>query len=117
MATPGYSEELQPSQPQGGSVTTPKSSQQKAGATITPAFLPEIQSSSSSSPSQTGLSSRITQTTPPAILKKAILATPTQVTVAAPQYAVSEIQSSASGSSNGQNTPQYIVVTVSGEAK
>ncbi|MCJ8748129.1 hypothetical protein PDJAM_G00161550 [Pangasius djambal] len=113
MATPGYTEELQPSQPQGGSVTTPKSGQQKASPTVTPAFLPDMQSSSSSSPSQAGLSSRITQTTPPAILKKAVLATPTQVTAAASQYAVSEIQSSASGSSNGQNTPQYIVVTVS----
>ncbi|KAB5523632.1 hypothetical protein PHYPO_G00154800 [Pangasianodon hypophthalmus] len=113
MATPGYTEELQPSQPQGGSVTTPKSGQQKASPTVTPTFLPDMQSSSSSSPSQAGLSSRITQTTPPAILKKAVLATPTQVTAAAAQYAVSEIQSSASGSSNGQNTPQYIVVTVS----
>ncbi|KAM9454188.1 MHC class II regulatory factor RFX1 isoform 1-T1 [Clarias gariepinus] len=114
MATPSYTEELQPSQPQGGSVSTSKSGQQKATSTVvTTSFLPDIQSSSGSSPSQTGLSSRITQATPPAILKKAVLATPTQVTAAASQYAVSEIQSSASGSSNGQNTPQYIVVTVS----
>ncbi|TSK18044.1 MHC class II regulatory factor RFX1 [Bagarius yarrelli] len=90
MATPGYTEELQHSQPQGGSVSTPKISQQKAGN-----FLPDIQSSSSSS--QIGLSSRITQTAPPATLKKAILATPTQTT-AVTQYAVSEIQSSAGGS-------------------
>lgn len=115
MATPGYTEELQSSQPQGGSVTTVKSGQQKASPTVAPAFLSDIQSSSGSSPSQAGLSSRMTQTTPPTILKKAVLATPTQVTAAATQYAVSEIQSSASGSSNGQNTPQYIVVTVSGE--
>ncbi|KAF5895681.1 MHC class II regulatory factor RFX1-like isoform X1, partial [Clarias magur] len=114
MATPGYTEELQPSQPQGGSVGTSKSSQQKATPTVvTPSFLPDIQGSSGSSPSQAGLSSRITQATPPAILKKAVLATPTQVTAATSQYAVSEIQSSAPGSSNGQNTPQYIVVTVS----
>ncbi|GAA6071461.1 MHC class II regulatory factor RFX1 isoform X1 [Tachysurus ichikawai] len=113
MATPGYTEELQPSQTQGGSIIPVKSGQQKAGAGVTPTYLPDLQSSSSSSPSQTGLSSRIAQTTPPGILKKAVLATPTQVTLATAQYTVSEIQSSASGSSNGQNTPQYIVVTVS----
>ncbi|XP_027034692.2 MHC class II regulatory factor RFX1 isoform X1 [Tachysurus fulvidraco] len=113
MATPGYTEELQPSQTQGGSITTVKSGQQKAGPGVTPTYLPDLQSSSSSSPSQTGLSSRIAQTTPPGILKKAVLTTPTHVTLANAQYTVSEIQSSASGSSNGQNTPQYIVVTVS----
>ncbi|KAI5089838.1 MHC class II regulatory factor RFX1 isoform X2 [Silurus meridionalis] len=110
MATPGYTEELQPSQPRGGSVTASKSGQLKTSPTITPVFLSDIQTSSGSSPS---LSSRITQTTPPAILKKAVLATPTQVTAATTEYTVSEIQSSASRSSNGQNTPQYIVVTVS----
>uniref|UniRef100_A0A3B1K4I4 Regulatory factor X1 n=1 Tax=Astyanax mexicanus TaxID=7994 RepID=A0A3B1K4I4_ASTMX len=82
MATPGYTEELQPSQPQGCSITPAKANQQKATPTATPQFLPEIQSPSSSTSAQTTA------------------------------YVTSEIQSSASQSSNGQSTPQFIVVTV-----
>ncbi|XP_072513663.1 MHC class II regulatory factor RFX1 isoform X2 [Salminus brasiliensis] len=109
MATPGYAEELQPSQPQGGSITPAKASQQKATPTATPQFLSEIQNSSSSTSSQTSTTSRAIQATPPLNQKKT---TQPQVTVATAAYVTSEIQSSASQSSNGQSTPQYIVVTV-----
>ncbi|XP_035390822.1 MHC class II regulatory factor RFX1 isoform X1 [Electrophorus electricus] len=113
MATSGYAEELQPSQPQGGSITpAAKPGQQKVPPSDTPQFIPEIQSSSSSSSSQTGPASSARQATPPVSQKKAVLATPPQVTMSSAQYVVSEIQSSASQTSNGQNTPQYIVVTV-----
>ncbi|KAI4885765.1 hypothetical protein NFI96_000490 [Prochilodus magdalenae] len=112
MATPGFAEELQPSQPQGGSITTAKAVPQKATPTATPQFLTEIQSPTSSTPSQTGPTSRATQATPTASQKKTVLATSPQVTVATVPYVTSEIQSSASQSSNGQSTPQYIVVTV-----
>ncbi|XP_017579415.1 MHC class II regulatory factor RFX1 isoform X2 [Pygocentrus nattereri] len=112
MATPGFAEDLQPSQPQGGSITTAKAVQQKATPAATSQFLPEIQSPSSSTPSQTVPTARASQVTPPVSQKKTVLAIPSQVTVAAGPYVASEIQSSASQSSNGQSTPQYIVVTV-----
>ncbi|XP_066516908.1 MHC class II regulatory factor RFX1 isoform X2 [Hoplias malabaricus] len=112
MATSGFAEDLQPSQPQGGSITVAKASQQKAPPTATPQFLPEIQSPSSSVSTQTGPTSRSSQATPPVSQKKAVLATPPQVTVAAVPYVATEIQNPASQSSNGQSTPQYIVVTV-----
>ena len=115
MATPGFAEDLQPSQPQGGSITTAKAVQQKTTPTATPQFLPEIQSPSSSAPSQTVPTARASQATPPGSQKKTVLAIPPQVTVAAVPYVASEIQSSASQSSNGQSTPQYIVVTVTGK--
>ncbi|KAG9262654.1 MHC class II regulatory factor RFX1 [Astyanax mexicanus] len=112
MATPGYTEELQPSQPQGCSITPAKANQQKATPTATPQFLPEIQSPSSSTSAQTSTTSRAIQATPLISQKKTALATPPPATVATAAYVTSEIQSSASQSSNGQSTPQFIVVTV-----
>ncbi|KAK7174336.1 hypothetical protein R3I93_001523 [Phoxinus phoxinus] len=112
MATPVYVRELQQtSQPQGGGVT-PTSGQ---AATVTAApqqFLAELQTTGatpSAAPS-TG------QTTPPpsqAQKSQAIIqAPPAQAPPTQTQYVTAEIQSSPTQSSNAQNTPQYIVVTV-----
>ncbi|XDV13645.1 hypothetical protein PO909_002014 [Leuciscus waleckii] len=112
MATPVYVRELQQtSQPQGGGVT-PTSGQ---AATVTAApqqFLAELQTTGatpSAAPS-TG------QTTPPpsqAQKSQAIVqAPPSQAPPTQTQYVTAEIQSSPTQSSNAQNTPQYIVVTV-----
>ncbi|XP_056127941.1 MHC class II regulatory factor RFX1a isoform X2 [Rhinichthys klamathensis goyatoka] len=112
MATPVYVRELQQtSQPQGGGVT-PTSGQ---AATVTAApqqFLAELQTTGatpSAAPS-TG------QTTPPpsqAQKSQAIVqAPPAQAPPTQTQYVTAEIQSSPTQSSNAQNTPQYIVVTV-----
>ncbi|XP_067237591.1 MHC class II regulatory factor RFX1a isoform X2 [Chanodichthys erythropterus] len=112
MATPAYVRELQQtSQPQGGGVT-PTSGQ---AATVTAApqqFLAELQTTGatpSAAPS-TG------QTTPPpsqAQKSQAIVqAPPAQAPPTQTQYVTAEIQSSPTQSSNAQNTPQYIVVTV-----
>ncbi|CAM4470614.1 unnamed protein product [Leuciscus chuanchicus] len=105
MATSGYTaEDLQPSQSQGGNVT---STQQKATSTTgTSQFLSDMQSSPGSAPSQTGSIIRA-QATPSVTQKKAVLATPPQ----GPQYVTGEIQSTASQTGNGQSA-QYIVVTV-----
>lgn len=109
MATSGYTaEDLQPSQSQGGNVTTASSTQQKATSTTgTSQFLSDMQSSPGSASSQTGSIIRA-QATPSVTQKKAVLATPPH----GPQYVTGEIQSPASG--NGQSA-QYIVVTVTGE--
>ncbi len=111
MATSGYpTEELPPSQSQGGNVTTASSSQQKA----TSQFLSDIQSSPGSAPAQAASIIRV-QATPPVTQKKVVLATPLQGAVTAAQYVAGEIQSSAPQAGNGQSAQQYIVVTVSGE--
>ncbi|KAK7168224.1 hypothetical protein R3I94_002311 [Phoxinus phoxinus] len=112
MATPVYVRELQQtSQPQGGGVT-PTSGQ---AATVTAApqqFLAELQTTGStpSAAPSTG------QTTPPpsqAQKSQAIIqAPPAQAPPTQTQYVTAEIQSSPTQSSNAQNTPQYIVVTV-----
>ncbi|XP_016302853.1 MHC class II regulatory factor RFX1-like isoform X2 [Sinocyclocheilus anshuiensis] len=111
MATPAYVRELQQtSQPQGGGVT-PTSGQ---AATVTAApqqFLAELQTTGAtpSAAPPTG------QTTPPpsqAQKSQAIAqAPPTQAPPTQTQYVTAEIQSSPTQSSS-QNTPQYIVVTV-----
>lgn len=108
MATSGYTaEDLQPSQSQGGNVT---STQQKATSTTgTSQFLSDMQSSPGSAPSQTGSIIRA-QATPLVTQKKAVLATPPQGS----QYVSGEIQSPASQTGNGQSA-QFIVVTVTGE--
>ncbi|XP_057187352.1 MHC class II regulatory factor RFX1 [Triplophysa rosa] len=111
MATSGYAtEELQPSQTQGGSVTTSSSAQQKATCTTTPQFPADIQSSPASAPSHSASIARL-QTTPTS-QKKAVLATPPPGATPIAQYVTGELQSSASQSGNGQRTPQFIVVTV-----
>ncbi|XP_016098475.1 MHC class II regulatory factor RFX1-like [Sinocyclocheilus grahami] len=111
MATPVYVRELQQtSQPQGGGVT-PTSGQ---AATVTAApqqFLAELQATGAtpSAAPPTG------QTTPPpsqAQKSQAIAqAPPAQAPPTQTQYVTAEIQSSPTQSSS-QNTPQYIVVTV-----
>ncbi|XP_077068001.1 MHC class II regulatory factor RFX1a isoform X6 [Siphateles boraxobius] len=112
MATPVYVRELQQtSQPQGGGVTS--TSGQAATVTAAPQqFLAELQTTGatpSAAPS-TG------QTTPPpsqAQKSQAIVqAPPAQAPPTQTQYVTAEIQSSPTQSSNAQNTPQYIVVTV-----
>ncbi|XP_039541173.1 MHC class II regulatory factor RFX1 isoform X1 [Pimephales promelas] len=108
MATSGYTaEDLQPSQSQGGNVTTASSTQQKATSTTgTSQFLSDMQSSPGSASSQTGSIIRA-QAAPSVTQKKAVLATPPQ----GPQYVTGEIQSPASQAGNGRSA-QYIVVTV-----
>ncbi|KAL2087008.1 hypothetical protein ACEWY4_018067 [Coilia grayii] len=114
MATPAYVEDLQqPSQPQGGSVTVTTASP------ATPQFLSDVQTSPSSTAQGSGPTSQTGQATPAAAAssnatqKSAILATSTQVSgTAQTQYVTAEIQTQGVQSSNGQSTPQYIVVTV-----
>ncbi|XP_048051950.1 MHC class II regulatory factor RFX1 isoform X2 [Megalobrama amblycephala] len=111
MATSGYTaEELQPSQSQGGNVTTASSTQQKATSTTTSQFLSDMQSSPGSASAQTGSIIRAQAT--PSVAQKKVLATPPQGAVTAAQYVTGEIQSPASQSGNGQSAQQYIVVTV-----
>ncbi|XP_067260470.1 MHC class II regulatory factor RFX1 isoform X2 [Chanodichthys erythropterus] len=111
MATSGYTaEELQPSQSQGGNVTTASSTQQKATSTTTSQFLSDMQSSPGSASAQTGSIIRAQAT--PLVAQKKVLATPPQGAVTAAQYVAGEIQSPASQSGNGQSAQQYIVVTV-----
>ncbi|XP_016351586.1 MHC class II regulatory factor RFX1-like isoform X2 [Sinocyclocheilus anshuiensis] len=111
MATPAYVRELQQtSQPQGGAVT-PTSGQASTVTAAPQQFLAELQTTGATPsaapptgqttppPSQTQTSQAIAQA-PPA------QAPPTQT-----QYVTAEIQSSPTQSSS-QNTPQYIVVTV-----
>ncbi|XP_051982738.1 MHC class II regulatory factor RFX1-like isoform X1 [Xyrauchen texanus] len=113
MATSGYTtEELQPSQTQGGSIATTSSTQQKPLSTATAQFLPDLQRSPGSAPSQSGPIAR-PQATPSVSQKKAVLATPPQGAATAAQYVAGEIQSSASQPGNSQSTSQFIVVTVS----
>ncbi|XP_055050685.1 MHC class II regulatory factor RFX1a isoform X4 [Misgurnus anguillicaudatus] len=108
MATPAYVRELQQtSQPQTGAVTS--TTGQPATVTVAPQqFLAELQMTSASAAPPAG------QTTPPpAQVQKSpaiVQAPPTQAPPT--QYVTAEIQSSPTQSSNDQNTPQYIVVTV-----
>ncbi|XP_051569671.1 MHC class II regulatory factor RFX1-like isoform X3 [Myxocyprinus asiaticus] len=112
MATPAYVRELQqPSQPQRGVVTS--TTVQTATVTAAPQqFLAELQTTGASAAAAPPAG----QTTPPPAQ-----AQKTQAIVQAPpapapptqtQYVTAEIQSSPTQSSNVQNTPQYIVVTV-----
>ncbi|KAG7491424.1 hypothetical protein MATL_G00003460 [Megalops atlanticus] len=117
MATSGYVEDLQqPSQPQGGSVNVAPG-QPPAPPPAAPAapaqFLTDLQTNATAPPAATPAG----QTTPPAPApppqpqkNAGSLATPTQPPPT--QYVTAEIQSSATQSTNGQTTPQYIVVTV-----
>ncbi|XP_031419728.1 MHC class II regulatory factor RFX1 [Clupea harengus] len=111
MATPAYVEDLrQPSQPQGGSVNVATASP------ATPQFLSEVQASPGSATHGSGPTPQVVQAPPTAssnaTQKSAILASTTPVSTAQTQYVTAEIQSPGIQSSNGQNTPQYIVVTV-----
>lgn len=113
MATPVYVEELQqPTQQPGGALGVAPGQPPAPPTTTPPApppFLAELQTAvtpppvTATAPPQTG------QATPPA-------AQATSQKQAAPaQYVTAEIQGSGTASSNGQSTPQYIVVTVTGE--
>uniref|UniRef100_A0A4W5KCL1 Regulatory factor X1 n=1 Tax=Hucho hucho TaxID=62062 RepID=A0A4W5KCL1_9TELE len=105
MATPGYTEELQPA-PQPNAVTI-------ATQSTTPSHSTPTQFNQSVSiVSTTGQDKLPVQATPTKAQKTVVLATPSQT-----QFVTTEIQSSAVQQSNGQSsTPQYIVVTVTGEA-
>ncbi len=115
MATPAYVRELQQtSQPQGGGVTP--TSGQAATVTVAPQqFLAELQTTGAT-PS---VAPPTGQTTPPPsqVQKSQAIAQapPAQAPPTQTQYVTAEIQSSPTQSSS-QNTPQYIVVTVTGKS-
>ncbi|XP_068071503.1 MHC class II regulatory factor RFX1a isoform X2 [Danio rerio] len=112
MATPAYVRELQQtSQPQGGSVT-PTSGQASTVTAGPQQFLAELQTTGAT-PSAAPPTGRTTPPTSQAQKSQAIAqAPPTQAPPTQTQYVTAEIQSSPTQSSNAQNTPQYIVVTV-----
>ncbi|XP_056309271.1 MHC class II regulatory factor RFX1a isoform X3 [Danio aesculapii] len=112
MATPAYVRELQQtSQPQGGSVT-PTTGQASTVTAGPQQFLAELQTTGAT-PSAAPPTGRTTPPTSQAQKSQAIAqAPPTQAPPTQTQYVTAEIQSSPTQSSNAQNTPQYIVVTV-----
>ncbi|TRY86116.1 hypothetical protein DNTS_030198 [Danionella cerebrum] len=104
MATSSYSaEDLQPSQTQGGRVTT-SSNSTKSSSSSTTQFLSDIQSSSVSASTQT-ISTIRAHATPPALQKKVVLATPPT-----PAQFIRDVQSSAS--QKRTSAQEYVVVTV-----
>ncbi|XP_052392499.1 MHC class II regulatory factor RFX1 isoform X2 [Carassius gibelio] len=111
MATPAYVRELQQtSQPQGGGIA-PTSGQTSTVTAAPQQFLAELQTTgaTSSAAPPTGQT-----TSPPSQPQKSqaiAQAPPTQSPPTQTQYVTAEIQSSPTQSSS-QNTPQYIVVTV-----
>uniref|UniRef100_A0A8L0DUQ7 Regulatory factor X, 1b (influences HLA class II expression) n=1 Tax=Oncorhynchus mykiss TaxID=8022 RepID=A0A8L0DUQ7_ONCMY len=101
MATPGYTEELQPA-PQPNAVTIATQSATPSRST------PTQFNQSVSIVSTAGQDKLPAQATPTKTQKTVVLATPSQT-----PFVTAEIQSSAVQQSNGQSsTPQYIVVTV-----
>uniref|UniRef100_A0A8C9TYV5 Regulatory factor X1 n=1 Tax=Scleropages formosus TaxID=113540 RepID=A0A8C9TYV5_SCLFO len=122
MATPGYVEELQqPPQQQGGALSVAPGQPPAPPPAAAPAptvFLAELQTNATPPPAAAPPAG---QTTPPGAAPAAPTATQksggplvvaAQSAPAQTQYVTAEIQSSAPQASNGQNTPQYIVVTV-----
>uniref|UniRef100_A0A4W5QYH6 Regulatory factor X, 1a (influences HLA class II expression) n=1 Tax=Hucho hucho TaxID=62062 RepID=A0A4W5QYH6_9TELE len=124
MATTGYVGELQPvtTQPQGaagGSVTVAGQSSTSASAaphTVvgpTQQFLAELQTTVGAPAAAAGQTTPPAQATPTAAQKTAVVrVAPTQAPPPQAQYVTAEIQGSSSQANNAQNTPQYIVVTV-----
>ncbi|XP_017561389.1 MHC class II regulatory factor RFX1a isoform X3 [Pygocentrus nattereri] len=114
MATPAYVGELQQaSQAQGGTVTVASGQAAAAAASAAPQqFLAELQTTVASG----SVSAPTGQTTPPPTTAQktqvVAQAPPTQAPPTQTQYVTAEIQSSPTQSTNAQNTPQYIVVTV-----
>ncbi|XP_060757629.1 MHC class II regulatory factor RFX1a isoform X2 [Neoarius graeffei] len=104
MATPAYVGELQQtSQPPAGAVTV-TSGQPVVVTTAAPQqYLSELQNTVTS----VSASATSGQVTPPPAQTPPTQAPPTQT-----QYVPTEMQNSPTQSSNAQNTPQYIVVTV-----
>uniref|UniRef100_A0A8K9XGF2 Regulatory factor X, 1b (influences HLA class II expression) n=1 Tax=Oncorhynchus mykiss TaxID=8022 RepID=A0A8K9XGF2_ONCMY len=101
MATPGYTEELQPA-PQPNAVTIATQSATPSRST------PTQFNQSVSIVSTAGQDKLPAQATPTKAQKTVVLAAPSQT-----PFVTAEIQSSAVQQSNGQSsTPQYIVVTV-----
>lgn len=125
MATSGYVGEIQPAaQPQGAAVTVAPG---PTDATATPSaappqFLAEIQTTVVT-PAVVSPPGQTTPTDPAtaiAVQKPAAgaQAAPTpQAQPAQTQYVTAEIQGSPTQSGNAQSTPQYIVVTVTGETE
>ncbi|XP_064179654.1 MHC class II regulatory factor RFX1 isoform X1 [Anguilla rostrata] len=116
MATSGYVEDLQqPSQPQGGSVTMAPGQHPApppAPPSAPPQFLVELQTNAAAAATPPPTSTTPPASAPPQQVQKnaGVLAMPTQPPPT--QYVTAEIQSVAAQPSNGQSTPQYIVVTV-----
>lgn len=110
MATSGYSEDLQPQQ--ANAVTIATAAATPPSATKTAHFLSEIPPAPGSivSASQSAAPSKTVPANPNANAKAVVLTSPT------PHYVTPDIQHSAAQKSNGQSSsPQYIIVTVTGE--
>lgn len=116
MATPGYSEDLQSQQANAVTIATPAAT--TPSSTKTAHFLPEIPPASgtvvsanqSTAASKTGQDALCSQTPASQTQKAVVLNTPAQ------HYVTPDIQHSAAQKSNGQSSsPQYIIVTVTGE--
>lgn len=116
MATSGYSEDLQPQQANTVTIATPAAT--TPSSTKTAHFLSEIPAASGTIVSATSAASKPRQDalcsqTPGSQTqsqKAVVLTTPTQ------HYVTPDIQHSAAQKSNGQSSsPQYIIVTVTGE--
>lgn len=110
MATSGYSEDLQPQQ--ANAVTIATAAATPPSATKTAHFLSEIPPAPGSivSASQSAAPSKTVPANPNPNPKAVVLTSPT------PHYVTPDIQHSAAQKSNGQSSsPQYIIVTVTGE--
>ncbi|XP_053467295.1 MHC class II regulatory factor RFX1a isoform X3 [Ictalurus furcatus] len=104
MATPAYVGELQQtSQPPSGTVTVTPGQPVVVTTAAPQQYLSELQNTVTS----VSASATSGQVTPPPAQTPPTQAPPTQT-----QYVPSEMQNSPTQSSNAQNTPQYIVVTV-----
>ncbi|XP_017316933.1 MHC class II regulatory factor RFX1a isoform X1 [Ictalurus punctatus] len=104
MATPAYVGELQQtSQPPSGAVTATPGQPVVVTTAAPQQYLSELQNTVTS----VSASATSGQVTPPPAQTPPTQAPPTQT-----QYVPSEMQNSPTQSSNAQNTPQYIVVTV-----
>ncbi|KAK3552810.1 hypothetical protein QTP86_022563, partial [Hemibagrus guttatus] len=104
MATPAYVGELQQtSQPPAGAVTVTPGQPVVVTTAAPQQYLSELQNTVTS----VSASATSGQVTPPPAQTPPTQAPPTQT-----QYVPAEMQSSPTQSSNAQNTPQYIVVTV-----
>ncbi|XP_027897623.1 MHC class II regulatory factor RFX1a isoform X3 [Xiphophorus couchianus] len=119
MATSAYVGEMQPAaQPQGAAVTvTPGQPDTASTPATTPQFLAEIQTAVATPTvvTPTGQTTPTEQVSVVASQKPAVgsqTQTASQVQPAQTQYVTAEIQGSPTQSGNAQNTPQYIVVTV-----
>ncbi|XP_058275097.1 MHC class II regulatory factor RFX1a isoform X3 [Hemibagrus wyckioides] len=104
MATPAYVGELQQtSQPPAGAVTVTPGQPVVVTTAAPQQYLSELQNTVTS----VSASATSGQVTPPPAQTPPTQAPPTQT-----QYVPAEMQNSPTQSSNAQNTPQYIVVTV-----